>query len=140
MVSPRLIGLTLAAALALPQSAAAWRAWNDHEVLPAAKGVFEVVAETGYGTAARDYWCAIGDFAIRQLGTQATRRIYIWQAEGPSVNRGRKKAVQFALVAPKGADTTPGYTLSTKRVGDNMTASQAQNYCYDQVEKRIWID
>lgn len=133
--------ITLAACaviVAAPQSAMAWRAWNRHEVLPVSQGVYEVIAEVGYGTAARDYWCGIGDFALRQLGTSAVQRIYIWAPEGPSVNRSGKKAVQFALEPPQGADTSTQLSLTVKRAGDNMNASSAQNYCYDNIERDRW--
>ncbi|WP_146344051.1 hypothetical protein [Falsiphaeobacter marinintestinus] len=124
-----------AAIVAGPEMALAWRAWNRHEVLPVSEGVYEVVAEVGYGTGARDYWCGIGDFAIRVLGTSAIQRIYIWAPEGPSVNRPGKKAVQFALQPPEGADTSTQLSLTVRRAGDNMNAASAQNYCYDNIER-----
>ena len=40
---------------------------------------------------------------------------------------------------PAGADTSPGYSVSVKRVGDNMPASMAQNYCYDNTADEIWL-
>ncbi len=120
--------------------ALAWRAWNRHEVLPVSKGVFEVVAEPGFGTGARDYWCGFGDFAIRQLGVSAVQRLYIWAPEGPSVNRPGRKSVQFALSAPEGADTSTQLSLTVRRAGDNLRASSAQNYCYDgsDLDRRPW--
>ena len=127
-----LAGLVVAPTVALP-----WRAWNRHEVLPVSDGVWEVVSEIGSG--ATDYWCGAGDYAIRQLRTSATQRIYIWQAIGPSVNRPGKKSVQFALSAPAGADTSVGYSVTVKRAGDNMTASMAQKYCYDRVSLEPWL-
>ncbi|WP_146344482.1 hypothetical protein [Falsiphaeobacter marinintestinus] len=122
----------LSLAVFVPSAALSWRAWNRHEVLPVSNGVYEVVSEVGYGTGATDYWCGIGDYAQRQLRAGATQRIYIWKAVGPSVNRPGRKAVQFSLSAPSGANTSPGYSVSVKRVGDNMTVSMAQNYCQDQ--------
>ncbi|MGI9368004.1 MAG: hypothetical protein ACR2O2_04120 [Ruegeria sp.] len=94
-------------------------------------GVFEVVSLSGSAPVA--YWCGAGDFAIRNLRTQATQRIYIWKAYGPSVSQPGKKAVQFSLSPPEGVDTTPGYSVTVKRVGENMTAGSAQGYCYDNM-------
>lgn len=121
--------LTLTALLiAVPGWALAWWAWNRHEVFPIGDGIVEVIGEPGSG--AQDYWCAIGDFATSQLRVPAAQRLYTWRGVGPSVARPGRKAMQFALSAPKGADTTPGFTLSLKRVGDNMTAAMARQYCF----------
>lgn len=122
--------LSLSIILLAPTMALSWRAWNRHEVLPVSNGVYEVVNEVG--SSATDYWCGIGDFAQRQLRAGATTRIYIWKAIGPSVNRQGRKAVQFSLTAPPGADTSTGYSVSVKRAGDNMNVSSAQNFCYDR--------
>ncbi|WP_240482169.1 hypothetical protein [Ruegeria marisrubri] len=100
-------------------------------------GVFEVVNH--FGSAPKDYWCGAGDYAIRVLRTPATQRVYLWQAVGPSVAEPGKKGVQFSLQPPAGADTSPGYSVSVKRVGDNMPASMAQNYCYDNTADEIWL-
>ena len=126
----RLPGLALNAALMLaPLAAWAFLAENRAEVLPVSDGVFEVT--NSGGSAAQHYWCGAGDYAISQLRTGATQRVYIWQALGPSVNRPGRKSVQFALQPPPGANTTPGYSLSVRAVGDNMTAAAAREYCWD---------
>lgn len=122
----------LGSLICMPLSAEAWRAWNRHEVLPVSKGVWEVVNRVGSG--AQDYWCGIGDFAIRQLRTQATQRIYVWREIGPAVNRPGRKSVQFSLSPPPGVDTTPRLSLSVKVRGDNLNAATARNYCYDRVD------
>ncbi|MEP4037251.1 hypothetical protein [Pseudophaeobacter sp.] len=122
----------LCSLICMPLSAEAWRAWNRHEVLPVSKGVWEVVNRVGSG--AQDYWCGIGDFAIRQLRTQATQRIYVWQEIGPAVNRPGRRSVQFSLSPPPGSDTTPRLSLSVKVRGDNLNAATARNYCYDRVD------
>lgn len=121
--------LTLAAAVALtPQWAGAWWAFNRHEVLPVSTGVYEVVSEVGSG--AQDFWCGAGDYAYRELGVASVQRVYIWRGIGPSVNRPGRKAVQFSLTPPPGADTDPALTLSVKDVGDNLRAAHAQQYCF----------
>ncbi|MGR3760165.1 hypothetical protein ACUXV3_08520 [Roseobacteraceae bacterium NS-SX3] len=130
MLARTLKGAALALpVLLLPAAAAAWTAWNRHEVFPVAKGVWEVVSEVGSG--AQDYWCGIGDYAISQLRTRATQRIYIWRGVGPSITRPGRRAVQFSLVPPAGADTSVGISLGVKRAGDNLNAATARGYCYD---------
>ncbi len=73
-----------------------------------------------------NYWCGIGDYAIRTLGVSNSQRIYISKAYVPG-----ERTVQFSLTPPPGADTNPGYSITVKRVGENMSAASAQNYCYD---------
>lgn len=128
-----------ASLIVLPEAALAWRAWNRHEVLDVSPGVYEVIAKPGYGTSAKDYWCAIGDYAIRILKTSAVQRVYLWAPVGPSVNQPGRKAVQFSLQPPPGANTNPRLSLSTKQVGDNLSASSAQSYCYDGVSEQQWL-
>lgn len=125
-----LASVLLSCLICMPVTAFAWRAWNHHEVLPVSEGVWEVVNRVGSG--AQDYWCGIGDFAIRALRTQATQRIYIWKEIGPSVNRPGRKSVQFSLTPPPGSDTSTRYSLSVKVRGDNINAATARNYCYDR--------
>jgi hypothetical protein len=102
---------------------------NRYEIRPLQDGVFEVVSLTRSG--ASDYWCGAGDYARNQLRAPVTQRIYIWKAIGPSVGRSGRKAVQFSFTAPEGANTTPGYSLSVKAVGDNMTVDAAYQYCFN---------
>ncbi|TMV03258.1 hypothetical protein FGK63_19810 [Ruegeria sediminis] len=127
----------LSALILVPGVASAFRAWNRAQVYDLGSGVFEVV--NYFGTVPRDYWCGAGDYAIRVLRTPATQRVYLWQAEGPSVSEPGRKGVKFSLKPPAGADTTPGFTVTVKRVGDNMSASMAQNYCYDNTADEIWL-
>ncbi|KIC13803.1 hypothetical protein [Leisingera sp. ANG-Vp] len=123
-----LAGVT-GAVLLLPAAASAWRALNRHEVLPVSQGVWEVVSRVGSGP--QDYWCGIGDFAVRQLRAPVNQRIYVWKGVGPSVNRPGRKAVQFAFGAPPGADTSSRLSLNIREPGDNLMVSSAQKYCYD---------
>ncbi len=95
-------------------------------VTPLKNGVYQV-ASSG-SSAAVAYWCGIGDFAIRTLRTKATQRIYITKAYDKQT-----RTVLFSLTAPEGVDTTPGYSVTVKRVGENMTAGSAQGYCYDNL-------
>lgn len=125
----RAITALAAGLIALPGAALAWRALNGHEVQDLGGGVYEVVGRVGSG--AQDYWCGAGDYAISVLGVAAAQRIYIWRPVGPSTVRPGRKAVQFALAPPAGADTATGYALSMRRAGDNLSAAMAQQYCYD---------
>ena len=127
---------TLTALVLLPAAALPWRAWNRHEVLPVGNGVYEVVSRIGSG--AQDYWCAIGDYAIRQDRVAATQRIYVWQAIGPSETRPNRKGVQFAYRPPAGSNTETGYSLTVRQVGDNLNAATARQYCYDLRDSDPW--
>ncbi|MCB1364962.1 MAG: hypothetical protein KDK02_12630 [Rhodobacteraceae bacterium] len=130
--------LGLAALLLAPVPAPAWWAWNRHEVLPLGGGIYEVIGEPGSG--AQDFWCAIGDYGIARLGLPAVQRIYTWRGIGPSAARPGRKAMQFALAPPEGADTSTPLTLSLTRVGDNLTAAAARQYCYGNADpwERWW--
>ena len=114
--------------VALPLPAAAWWAWNRHEVYPVSEQAFEVVSRVGSGP--QDFWCAAGDFARRVLRVPAPTRVYLWRGVGQSVNRPDRKSVQFALEPPPGADTSTSYSLTIRREGDNLSAALAQQYCY----------
>lgn len=116
----------------VPFDAQAWWAWNRHEVMPVSDGVWEVINEVGSGP--QDYWCGIGDFAIRQLRTKATQRIYVWQGIGPAATRQGRKSVQFSLSPPPGASTERGYSLSIKNPGYSLNAATARYYCFDRME------
>lgn len=94
------------------------------EITPLNDGSYEVKA---IGSSAPvNYWCGIGDYAIRRLGVPNSQRIYVSRAYEPGV-----RTVQFSLTPPPGVDTDPGYSLTVKRVGENLSAISAQNYCYD---------
>lgn len=97
---------------------------NQTIVTPLDNGVIQVQAAGSSAPVA--YWCGVGDYAMRTLRTKATQRIYISRA----YERGAR-TVQFTLTPPPGADTDPGYSITVKRVGENMTAASAQRYCYE---------
>ena len=120
--------ILLAGVLALvPGWGLAWRAYNTHVVVPVSQTVFEVVGRPG--SSAANYWCSAGDYVRHRLRMKATTRIYIWQAIGPSVSYSNSKAVQFSLNSPVEPPLSPGYSLSVKAVGDNLTAAAAYQYC-----------
>jgi hypothetical protein len=110
-------------------SAEAWQAKNWHQVYPVSPTVFEVVGQAGSGAA--DYWCGAGDYVRHSLRMPAVQRVYIWRGIGPSVGKSGRKAVQFSLNPPGDKVAPPGYSLSVKAVGDNLTAAAAFQYCLD---------
>ena len=123
--------LIIAAMLATlaPAAAQAWRAWNRHEVYPVGNGAFEVIGRAGSGP--RQFWCAAGDFARHVLGAGNTVRIYIVRGRGPAVTVENRKSVVFSLQPPPGDLPPESYSLSVDRVGDNLSASFARQYCLD---------
>ena len=128
----RLRAALVAALLVMPGLAAAqWRAFNQSVVYPLSSGAFEVVNRAS--SAAPDYWCAAGDYAIAQLGAGATQRIYIVAPEGPSRARPGRKGVQFSLAPPPGGPAPRSYSLTVRTVGESLPASMARNYCFDRI-------
>jgi hypothetical protein len=111
----------------IPMAASAFFALNRTEVIQLSPDVFEVVGVVGSG--AQDYWCGAGDYAISVLRTKATQRVYMWSEIGPSQARPGARAIQFSLKVPPSGPAPQSYSLSMKRIGDNMTASMAQGYC-----------
>ena len=95
-------------------------------VTPLKDGTFEVAVSGSSAPVA--YWCGIGDFAIRTLGTKPSQRIYVSRAYEKNV-----RTVQFSLTPPEGVDIKTSYSVSVKRVGENRSAGSAQNYCWDNM-------
>lgn len=125
------VGLAVSIALA-PGWALGFRAQNLHDVNAVSSDTFEVIGQPGSGAA--DYWCGAGDYARHKLNTAATQRIYISRAVGESQTEPGRTAVQFSLTPPADADTSPGYSLSVKAVGDNLTSAAAIQYCYSRIK------
>lgn len=126
----KLVAALTLSALSLPGAALAFRAFNGAEVAVIAEGVFEVTDRGG--SAAQAFWCGAGDF-VTATGGASNQRIYIAKGLGPSTISPGRKAVQFSLTPPPGVDTTPGFSLSVRRVGDNMRTASARQYCYDRL-------
>ncbi|MEX0278338.1 MAG: hypothetical protein AB3N07_11645 [Ruegeria sp.] len=94
------------------------------QITPLNDGIYEVKA---LGSSAPvNYWCGIGDYAIRTLGLSNSQRIYIYRAYEPGV-----RTVQFSFSPPPGGETSSGYSITVRKVGANMSAASAQNYCFD---------
>ncbi len=121
--------LLSAATLLSATGASAFTASNRMRVNPVSASVFEVVPRGAARTT--DYWCAAAEYLLYTGVSKATQRIYVVRAMGPAETANRRSAVQFSITPPAGVDTTPGYTLSVKRVGENLNAASARSHCHD---------
>lgn len=121
-------GLALGLGL-MAGGASAFTASNYMRVNPVSADVFEVLPRGGART--NDYWCAAAEFLLYQGNSNATQRIYVVRGLGPAQTANRRSSVQFSLTPPEGVDTTPGLTLSVKRVGENVSAALARSQCGD---------
>ncbi|MHA6262458.1 hypothetical protein ACXYMO_04585 [Arenibacterium sp. CAU 1754] len=110
--------------------AVAWQADNRLTVTALSGGEFEVTGKPGFASP-RDYWCAAGDYALSVLGVPGTQRIYITRGETRSPTTGRK-TVRFSLTEPAGATQRSSLLLSVDRIGENLGAVFAWNYCLDR--------
>lgn len=120
--------VAVAALLPAAASSAFLFGFSRIQVFSLNKQVFEVVGDVGAGPS--DYWCGAGYYAISYLRVPQAQRIYIWKAIGPSVALKGHKAVQFAFSPPPGKENyQPGYSLSVKAEGDNISAAMAYRYC-----------
>ena len=126
----RVLALVL---IALPSALGAvgigFTAVNRFPVAEIGNARFEVIARGGRVTA-QSYWCAAGDYGISR-GLRGNTRVYLAEAEGPSVSNPGRKAVQFTL-DPQSAGVTPiepRLSLSVRVPGDNMTLTAARQFC-----------
>lgn len=113
----RILALILATATAFP--AHAFFAKNGLRVDESGKGTFNVPYRGLSG--ASDFWCAAGDYVIRDLNMPVTTRIY--RLSSPPRRAGQ--GVQFSL-SPKGAKRTG---LIRWGEGRGITASHARHLC-----------
>lgn len=107
----------LAAILAQPASA--FMARNDLIVTPTAEGRFEVPYRGLSG--ASDFWCAAGDYVVRELGLPADTEIF--RVSAPPRRSGQ--GIAFGL-SPEGATATGLALLSG---GPGVTAAHARQLC-----------
>lgn len=82
---------------------------------------------------AQDYWCQAGSYARNRLRIPVATRIYLVREIGPSQSVPGERSVVFSLNPPEGVDTTPGNSVTVKRVGDNMSVAGAQSFCTDNL-------
>lgn len=141
---PRFLSLfalgVILSTLVLPNAAAAFRAQNTLKVNPEGQGQFEVI-QSG-GVTAGDVWCAAGDYAMRVLGVAGTQRVYLVEGKHTARTEERRRfGYSFSLTPPPEAQNFPTspLLLSLKNVGDSLSATSAQQYCYDNAGSRsIW--
>ena len=113
--------LALAAVSALVAAPAmAFQADNGLLVNPVSDGSFDVPYRGLSG--ASDFWCAAGDYVIRDLHLPASTQI--WR-QGP-VPRASGEGIGFSL-SPEGAATSTGLAQLTP--GASLSAAHAQSFC-----------
>ena len=118
------------ALVTLPAAASAWTSFNMQKVVPLSERSFEVQGRPGASNT--EYWCAAGDYAFHVLDLQSNQRIYVSQGQRQSRELDRKLAVQFSLDPPPDGDTSWSLLLSVNRVGENLSMTDARNYCMRQ--------
>jgi hypothetical protein len=135
---PSKLGLALCAAMlgATPAVADRFRAENRFYVADLGGGVFEAIARGG-SSAARDFWCAAGDYALKRLRAGGSTRVYLVSGIQPSVTEPGRKAVRFTLTpeAAGVAPITPPLSLSVDIPGDNMPVVLAKSYCQKSISR-----
>jgi hypothetical protein len=110
--------IALAVAL-FPAAASAWIAQNDLIVVSAGGDDFSVPYRGKSG--ARDFWCAAGDYVIRELRRPPGTKIY--RTSSPPRRAGQ--GIRFSLSA-EGAKK-PGLLLIFG--GPGISAGHAQGFC-----------
>ncbi len=111
----------------VPGAGSAWTAWNSLQVNPVRDSAFEVLGQSG--SANVDFWCAAGDYARRVLAAPLGQRIYVVRGRAEAETGNRRSAVQFSLQAPEQVVDKPIGLLSVTRVGENISAAMAFDYC-----------
>jgi len=130
----------IAAALVVPllaPPASAWRAYNGHEVFALSDGSIEVLSRPGAG--ATDFWCAIGDYAVRQARAASSQRLYLLHPIAQSVSKPRYKSIRFGYEKPSNAQEGNEYVLSMRRVGENISVGMARQYCFGNQWDDRWF-
>jgi hypothetical protein len=117
-----LASLTILAALATP--AAAFRATNGFTVDSIGPQEFVVNFRTTRNETA--YWCAAGDFVIRELGLSSKTRIY----RASPKPRGAGQGITFTLNAAAAAPESGISTFSRGGSDGSVSAGHARgSYC-----------
>ncbi len=119
--------LVAVAALAFAAPAHAFLAANDLVVRPAGGSDFTVPYRGKSG--ASDFWCAAGDYVIRDL--HLPPNTHIWRTSEPPRRSG--EGIDFSL-SPDRAASNSGLALFGGD-GRSLTAAHAQSFC----DIRPWI-
>ena len=127
--------ILLAAMLAVPSQAFAFKALNRLTVNPAGGNQFEVIQRAG--SSAADNWCAAADYALRVLGASSSQKVYLVAGRQAARTEGNRFGVTFSLSAPPEAQnfTSQPLTLSLRNIGDSLGVGFARQYCYDRLEE-----
>ncbi|WP_343079663.1 hypothetical protein [Ostreiculturibacter nitratireducens] len=119
---PRLLPLAATLALGLAAlPAEAFIAQNDMNVSPEGGG-FHVAFKAGAGV--NDYWCAAGDYVIRDLGLSRSTRI--WRVSPPPRRAG--EGISFSLT-PEGAARSTGLAVYPET--GSLPAHHAEALCWE---------
>ena len=133
LIVPALLAVSLAAPLSAAQ---AFRAKNLLYVVPLSVDTFEVIEDHGAGAA--DIWCAAADYA-RAAGLDGSRqRMFVLEPRGPARTTADRIGVVFTTNPDdKMRDTPSSYSVSVKRVGENLAVGHAYQFCLDAFEDRF---
>lgn len=113
--------------LSSPSTAFAWIAQNGLVVEPTGGSEFIVPYRGKSGS--RDFWCAAGDYVVRELGRPPGTRIY--RTSSPPRRGG--DGIRFSL-SPEGAKK-PGLFLLGD--GRGVSAGHARGFCRElEIERR----
>ena len=118
----RLLAALLAVSVLAPAAATARVTDNLQRVTPAGPDAFTVQFRAG--RAARDYWCAAGEYVIEELNLPRNTRIFRIAPEPP---RPQGQSVTFSL-SPEGA-VHPGIAIISSTGKPGLTASHARLLC-----------
>lgn len=125
--------VAVSAMMASAGHAGSFLASNGMKVVgdPSASGRFEVLQRGGKGPS--DYWCAAGEYVIQALRMRTGTRIYLDQKMGPGKmgigNSAGYSANPSAELLAIVESQSKGFTMSTKKVGDNWPAEHSRAQC-----------
>jgi hypothetical protein len=102
---------------------ASFNATNNFLVVPGpGSGEFTVLARGG--SAARDFFCAAGDYAYRRLGASPTSRVELVANIGRNPAYNGTRTGTFRVVGQGGAERS-GLSVSSK-AGENLSVAHAR--------------
>lgn len=124
--------IAICAAASVFAASAVWaqtyRAVNRLYVKPLGSDTFEVFEDRGAG--ARGIWCAAADYTKSIGRDRKGQRMFILEPRGPSKTTPNQTAVVFTLKPNEALrNTAPSYSVSVRRVGENLPVHHAQLFC-----------
>lgn len=105
-----------------------YRAINRLYVQSITPDTFEVIED--YSVGARGIWCAAADY-VQAIGRDRTGlRMYVQEPRGPSRTVPNRIGVVFTIRPDEVLrDTAPSYSVTVKRVGENLPVHHARLFC-----------